>query len=94
MPPEISTFNDGGAIPISITNPRYPRHAAMNGIEGWVLFEFDLDNNGHPTNLKLIDSFPKDTFVKDASIAIVKWTFSNDNPSKRKQYLMQFQLEG
>lgn len=92
MPPDVAMLNDGGAVPLTITNPRYPRHAAMNDIEGWVFFEFDLDENGHPVNLKLLDSFPEDVFVKGASDAIVKWTFSENNTQNKSQYLMQFQL--
>jgi len=91
-PPDVSALHNGGAVPLSITNPRYPRHAVMNNIEGWVLFEFELDENGHPINLKLLDSFPGNTFVRGASDAIVKWTFVKNDTQTKYQYLMQFQL--
>ncbi|PHS14976.1 MAG: hypothetical protein COA86_15045 [Kangiella sp.] len=91
-PPDVSTMNDGGAEPLTITNPRYPRHAAMNNVEGWVFLEFDLDENGHPTNLRVLDSSPGDIFVKGASDAIVKWTFSKNNTQNKSQYLMEFRL--
>jgi len=91
-PPDVSTLNNGGAEPLTITNPRYPRNAAMNNVEGWVFFEFDLDESGHPINLRLLDSSPGDTFVEGASDAIVKWTFSKNNNQDKSQYLMEFRL--
>lgn len=92
-PPDISAMSEEAAEPLAITNPRYPYHAAMNGIEGWVFLEFDLDQNGHPMNLSVLDSSPGDVFVKGASDAIVKWTFRKNNTQNRSQYLMQFRLE-
>ncbi|MET1257532.1 energy transducer TonB [Aliikangiella maris] len=91
-PPDVSIMNDGGAEPLTITNPRYPRDAAMNNVEGWVFLEFDLDENGHPINLTVLDSSPGDIFVEGASNAILKWTFRKNNTQNKSQYLMEFRL--
>ena len=53
-------------IPYFRAPPHYPWKALSLGIEGYAQFEFDLSTEGHPINLKLIESYPADTFVSAA----------------------------
>ncbi|MET1254682.1 energy transducer TonB [Aliikangiella maris] len=91
-------LSDGDAIPMVIIEPRYPRKAAMEGIEGWVRFEFTVSPDGSPKDVKVIDAQPKRIFERDARKAIYKWKFKPrvidgkavEQPNMR--YTMEFKL--
>jgi len=68
-------MSDGEAIPMVVIEPRYPRKAAMEGIEGWVRFEFTVDADGSPKDIRVIEANPKRVFERDARKAIYKWKF-------------------
>jgi len=89
------------AVPIKIKKPKYPKKAAMNGVQGWVKFLFDVDRNGVPRNITLVESAPKNIFEKVAARAITNWTFEpainkNGEPTENKRllYTLQFRLLG
>ena len=91
-------MGDGEAIPMVIIEPRYPRKAAMDGIEGWVKFTFTISPDGTPIDVKLIDSKPRRIFDRDARRAIYKWKFKPkvvDGKAviqKNMTYRMEFNL--
>lgn len=81
------------AKPVKIVNPRYPKKAAQEGIGGWVLFEFNLDSNGHPNNLVVKDSHPGNTFVQYASAVIQQWRFEQAESGQKDKnfyYVVEF----
>ncbi|WP_196139723.1 energy transducer TonB [Aliikangiella sp. G2MR2-5] len=81
------------AIPVKIVNPEYPRRAAVEGIEGSVTFEFSLNKNGSPTNIKVLNAIPDQTFVVQASKAIKQWVFEVNNSQDNKyRYTLEFKL--
>lgn len=80
------------AIPMVIIQPRYPRKAALDGIEGWVKFKFKVDSTGSPYELKLIDSLPKNIFESESTKAIRQWKFKPDGTANDLIYTMEFQL--
>jgi len=84
---------DSGAIPISIIQPRYPRKAAEEGVEGWVKFGFDLDPNGSPFNIRVIAAQPKGVFEDASSEVIKKWKFKVTKAQKNLIYTMEFLLK-
>lgn len=91
-------MSDGDAIPMVVIEPRYPRKAAMEGLEGWVRFEFTVAADGTPKDVKVIDAKPKRIFDRDARKAIYKWKFKPkvidgkavEQPGMR--YTMEFKL--
>jgi len=97
-PPGGGNMGDGEAIPMVIIQPRYPRKAAMEGIEGWVKFKFTISPDGSPKNVELIDAQPRRIFERDARRAIYKWKFKPnvvDGKAVEQHnmvYTMQFQL--
>lgn len=98
---DISGTDQFNAVPVSIVQPRYPKGAAMNGIQGWVRFSFDVDPLGVPRNIQLVESFPRDVFVKTSRKAIQSWKFKpslaekgDSMASTDLRYTLQFRLAG
>lgn len=91
-------MSDGDAIPMVVIEPRYPRKAAMEGLEGWVRFKFTVAPDGTPKDIEVIDAKPKRVFERDARKAIYKWKFKPkvvdgkavEQPNMR--YTMEFKL--
>jgi protein TonB len=93
-----SSMSDGKAIPMVTINPRYPRKAAMEGIEGWVKFKFTIQADGTPTDVELLDAKPRRIFERAARRAIYKWKFKpqvidgKKVEQKNMIYTMEFKL--
>ena len=70
---------------ISRASPRYPSRALARDIEGWVSVGFDIDVEGVPQNIFVVDSEPKQTFDNAAVNAVKKWRFSPAMNDETKQ---------
>jgi len=55
--------------------PRYPRKAALAGVEGWVKLSFTINEYGGVADVNVIEAYPKDIFNKAAMRALVKWKY-------------------
>jgi periplasmic protein TonB len=66
---------DSSAIPKVRINPRYPRVAAQDGIEGYVTLTFDINALGGTENISIIDQKPRGVFNKAARKALAKWKY-------------------
>ena len=66
---------EGDVIPIVTIGAQYPRDALLEGIEGWVRFEFTVMEDGSVADLKLLDSKPPRVFDRAARRAMLKWKF-------------------
>jgi protein TonB len=68
--------------------PKYPRKAARQGLEGWVKLEFTVLEDGTVSNVKVLDASPKRVFNKSAKRAILRWKFKprivNGSPVKQQ----------
>ncbi len=93
------TMTDGDAIPWVVIPATYPRKALMDGIEGFVTFEFTVMPDGSPRDVKIIDSKPRRLFDRAAMRAVYKWKFKprvEDGVAieqKHMRYTMEFKLE-
>ncbi len=93
-------MGDGDAIPMVVIQPRYPRKARMEGIEGWVRFRFTIAPDGTPVDVQMVDANPRRVFDRSARRAIYKWKFKPkviDGKAVEQPnmvYTMQFQLAG
>ncbi len=86
---------NGDAMVVSMIEPRYPRVAAVNGTEGYVSFQFDINEDGSVSDIKVVDSSPKGVFEQEAKRAIAKWKFKAkmENGRAVKQGNMHYTLE-
>ncbi|MDX1498233.1 MAG: TonB family protein [Salinisphaeraceae bacterium] len=55
--------------------PAYPRIAARRGWEGKLMLSLDLDKNGNPTRVEVIESSGHRVLDKAAQAAIKRWRF-------------------
>jgi protein TonB len=56
-------------------DPRYPAHAARNGIEGFVRLSFGVSVSGEVIDINVIESEPRNTFDSPAKQALRKWRY-------------------
>lgn len=86
------------AVPIVVIQPDYPRRAVDEGLEGWVKFEMNIDSNGRPYEVKVIEAQPKRVFESSARKAIYQWKFKprmvdgKATTQHNMHYTMEFKL--
>ncbi|MEO1334294.1 MAG: energy transducer TonB [Myxococcota bacterium] len=66
---------DSEEVPVVRVEPIYPRRAAEQFIEGWVVLQFDITTTGATSNVKVIDAQPKRIFDRAAARAVSKWKY-------------------
>ncbi len=64
-----------GVMPLVRIEPQYPRKAAMQGIEGWVLLQFDITPAGTVSDVKVLSAKPPRIFNREAVKALRKWKY-------------------
>lgn len=60
---------------IKHVDPLYPIQAARNSTEGFVRVAFDINPNGIPENIEVIEQNPVKTFAKVAIEAVSQWKY-------------------
>lgn len=60
---------------INHVDPLYPIQAARNSTEGFVRVSFDINQNGIPENIEVIEQDPIKTFAKVATEAVAQWKY-------------------
>ncbi|MEM1081877.1 MAG: energy transducer TonB [Pseudomonadota bacterium] len=66
---------EGDVVPMVRIQPQFPRDALMNGIEGYVVVEFTITEDGSVRDPRVIDSSPPRMFDRNAMRAILRWKF-------------------
>jgi protein TonB len=89
---------DEEVMPLVRVAPRYPRKAAMRGIEGWVKVEFTILEDGTVADAKVIDAQPRSIFNREAVRAVLRWKFKPkivDGKQVRRQatQIISFKLD-
>ncbi len=59
----------------------YPSEAKAQGVEGYVVVGYDVDERGAVTNLSVLEAQPPGVFEQAALEAVAKWQF---NPVMRR----------
>jgi protein TonB len=75
MNADAGVSGDGEVMPLVRVAPRYPRKAAMKGIEGWVKVEFTILEDGTVSDAKVVDAQPRRIFNREAVRAVLRWKF-------------------
>lgn len=78
--------NASTAIPISRTPPQYPRQAAINLIEGSVTLSHRINQDGQPTDIKVVNAQPEGVFERAAIDALKGWRFAPPDTPDRQIY--------
>jgi len=63
------------ATPYYKIKPKYPRAAAVAGIEGSVLFEVDINEQGEVENIRVIGGEQRNLFQSEAKRALAQWKY-------------------
>jgi periplasmic protein TonB len=62
--------------PIEQIKPEMPREAALKGIEGFIKFRVDINEEGRPENITVIEAENRSVFEQAARKALRKWKYS------------------
>ena len=68
-------MRDSAVTPIFRMNPIYPRRAALQNIEGFVILKFDIMETGQVDNISVIQASPPQIFNSSAVQALRKWKY-------------------
>ena len=72
----------------------YPLSAARNGQCGWVIVQYDVDEEGRTKNIRVFDSEPKKIFDKAGINAAKKYRYIPNNPTKNVKTRTTYELAG
>jgi protein TonB len=62
--------------PIEQTKPTMPREAALKGIEGFIKFRVDINEDGKPENITVTEAENRSVFEQEARKALRKWKYA------------------
>jgi TonB family protein len=80
------------ANPIKRVAPKYPRHALIESIEGFVVVEFQVNEKGVAEHIKVVQSYPEKYFVKVVMRALKQWTFEPEQSGMTYRNIFNFRL--
>ena len=63
--------------------PAYPPAARADFQPGWVIVEYDIDENGSTTNIGVVRSSPPEIFDGAARRAIREWRYAANAPRQK-----------
>lgn len=99
--PNGSGDGDATSTPYYKVKPKYPREALVSGIEGWVLLQIDITEEGLVENIRVLEGENTNTFQYEARRAVGKWryrpTIGPDGSPVRvsdHKVKIEFKLEG
>jgi len=74
-PGAFSRVVDGEHIPLVKVAPQYPRRAAQNGVEGYVILSFTITPTGAIADPVVVESHPSSIFDRSALNAVKKFKY-------------------
>ena len=69
----VETYNP--PVPLEKENPRYPREAVKQGIEGWVTLHYMVSPSGSPYEIEIVDSSGNKSLEQAAKRAAKKFQY-------------------
>ena len=97
--PVQGAFMDGEALPVVKVRPAYPSRAQQQGIEGYVLVQFTIDELGRVVDVSVVEAQPPGVFERAALRAVERFRYKprvvNGQPTAVSgvQHLISFALD-
>lgn len=94
-----SSMRSNMATPLVRVEPRFPTEALRQGIAGWVVLNFSIDETGSVTDISVLAAEPRNIFDREAIRALRRWKYQpqlvEGKPIKQTnlQVQLDFQLE-
>ncbi|CAM5184954.1 energy transducer TonB [Alishewanella longhuensis] len=90
-----SSMRSNMATPLVRVEPRFPTEAARQGISGWVMLNFSIDESGSVTDVSVVAAEPKNIFEREAIRALRRWKYQPQLVEGKavKQSNLQVQLD-
>ncbi|MBY6192150.1 energy transducer TonB [Microbulbifer agarilyticus] len=78
--------------PLIKVNPYYPKDLLSRGVEGWVLMEVEVSDQGKVISSKVVDASPELGFNQAALSAVNKWVYKPGSlaPGNKTKALIEF----
>ena len=74
--------------------PVYPQSAVDECIEGYVMFRYEVDDEGRTANIEVIESFPKGVFEESVIYAVRYWRYGPKDFGKEFTRSHEFATDG
>jgi protein TonB len=90
----VATNKNVTDVPYYKVKPKYPKDALLGGLEGHILMQVDIKEDGSVENVKVTGGDKINIFESEARRAVVKWKykpFTDDtgHPIKKEQHLVR-----
>ncbi len=66
---------DTAVMPLHRVEPRYPQRALQRRIQGYVVLQFNIDKNGNPVDIQVVDAKPQHVFEREAIRGLKRWKY-------------------
>jgi TonB family protein len=63
------------STPLTRVAPKMPKAAIKSRTQGYVKMEFDISENGKPTRINIVESYPNSLFNQVSVTALSKWVY-------------------
>jgi TonB family protein len=87
-----SISRTGDSIPAFRVNPEYPRSAIADEVEGWVVLQFGVTDDGRVSRVEVLASDPPARFDRTALDAVSRWRYCPGAASSNLQVRLVFEL--
>lgn len=92
--PTTTTNKNVTDVPYYKVKPKYPKDALASGVEGFIMLQVDIKEDGSVENVKVTGGDKINVFESEARRAVVKWKYKpftdeTGNPIKKEQHLVR-----
>lgn len=95
-PPPVATTTNKNVtdVPYYKVKPKYPKDALASGLEGFIMLQVDIKEDGSVENVKVTGGDKVNVFESEARRAVVKWKYKpftdeSGHPIKKEQHLVR-----